>query len=314
MSGTRRRWLDAFGLGLAVRDLTVRLDPVPAADEKVTARGFAESGGGPVPTALVTLARLGRRCAFAGVVGTDDAGAFIEQDLRREAIDTSCLLRRDDAGSATSVILVEPGGARRVCEWGQKDLPFSAGDLRSALPLLDDCEFLLIDARLPEAQREAAARVRRRGGRVVLDCGHPRPGVEPLLQVTDVAIFSHSYPRSLHGERFDAERFVGWLRERLAPGGPRIAGLTLGRAGCLIARPGGAVTRVPGLPVHAVDTTGAGDVFHGAFVHRLLDGASATDAARFANAAAALSCRQLTARAPLPDAAAIRRFAATGRA
>ena len=301
--------LDALGIGVAVRDITVRLDPFPDADAKVRARDLAESGGGPIPTALVTLARLGRACALAGVVPDDATGRFIVEGLHREGVDTTGVVRRADSAS-TSVILVESDGRRRVCEWRQSDLPYGPEDLMHVAPMLDRSRFLLIDSRLPDVQMEAARRVRHAGGMVVLDCGHPRPGVDEILRQCDIAIFSHSYPRSLHGNGFDATGFVRELRGKMAPDGRRIAGLTLGEDGCLIAEGTGDPTHVPGHRVEAVDTTGAGDVFHGAFVHELLGGASALDAARFANTAAALKCRGLTGRAPLPEEQEIRRIAA----
>ena len=85
---------DVLGLGVAVRDVTVLLDTFPTPDEKYRAKGFYESSGGPVPTALVTLARLGRRVAFRGIVGDDAVGEFIIDDLRREGVDVSGVVRK----------------------------------------------------------------------------------------------------------------------------------------------------------------------------------------------------------------------------
>ncbi len=304
--------MDAVGIGVAVRDLTIRLPRPPAPDAKVRAEGFAESGGGPVPTALVTLARMGRRCAFGGVVGRDPAGDLIAESIAREGVGTAGLARRDGWVSPTSVILVHDGG-RSVCEWRQEDLPYAAADLEPLHASLESCRYLLIDARMPEAQIEAARMTRRHGGRVLLDCGHPRPGVDELLGLCDIAIVSHSYPASGTGADPDPAAFLEGLRWRLAPDGPRIAGMTLGPEGCIILDEAGKPIRVAGIRVEAVDTTGAGDVFHGAFVHALLDGEPIPRAASFANAAAAHKCLGLTGRAPIPGPAEIRRTAETGR-
>lgn len=306
--------VDAFGIGVAVRDITVVLDPFPGEDTKVQARHITESGGGPIPTALVTLARLGRTCALAGMVGDDTAGCFIVDGLEREGLDTTGMVKRAGSPSPTSVILVEADGRRRVCEWRQSHLPYGPEDFKLVAPMLDRCRVLLLDARLLDVQMEAARRVRRAGGLVMLDCGHRRPGVEELLRQCDIAILSHSYPRSVHGDRFEASDFIRDLREKMAPDGRRIAGLTLGAEGCLITDDRGRPIRVPGHPVEPLDTTGAGDVFHGAFAHDLLGGSSQVDAARFANAAAALKCRGLTGRAPLPGEKEIRRLVKAGNA
>jgi sulfofructose kinase len=297
---------DAVGLGAAPRDITVRLDPFPAADQKVAARDFAETGGGPVPTALVTLARLGRRCLFGGVVGDDDAGRLIRDGLQQEGVRTDALIVRPGLTSPASVILVEPDGRRRVAECGQSALPYGEDDAALLLADIDRCRALLVDARLPVPQLAAARRAREAGALVMLDCGHPRPGVEDLLAQCDIAIVSHSYPRRLHGGSYDARDFLTGLQARLAASGRRIAGLTRGDRGCLLLTGAGALVDLPAVNVEVVDTTGAGDVFHGAFLHEILSGSDPADAARFANAAAGLSCRALTGRAPLPPIDQIR--------
>jgi len=296
--------LDVIGIGVAVRDLTVLLDEFPRPDEKYRARGFFESSGGPVPTALVTLARLGRRVAFRGVVGDDPVGAFIIDDLQREGVDVEGVVRRPGLRSPSSVILVE-GGRRTIFEGWQTDLPLAVEDV---LPL-PSCRYFLADVRLPQVQIEAARQARSLDTQVVLDCGHPRPGVEEILSLTDVAILSHTYPRALGGDTHDAASFLDELHDKLAEGGHRIAGLTLGPEGCAIRSADSSTVWIPGHKVQAVDSTGAGDVFHGAFLHALLAGETPEVAARFANAAAALKCEGMTGRAPIPSEKEIRDLA-----
>ncbi len=293
------RDFDVLGIGVAVRDIAVLLDQFPAPNEKFRARGFYEAGGGPVPTALVTLTRLGRRTAFCGVVGEGAAGSFIVDSLKKEGVDTSGVVSRPGFSSSTSVILVE-GGRRTIVEWQQRDLPLRFEEIEALGASFADNGYLLIDARLPEAQIEAARRIRRAGGKVVLDCGHPRPGVEGILGLTDVAIFSYTYPKALHGEGYDAATFLAEVSDRLPDDGPQIAGLTLGSEGCALVAPGSSLIRIPGHQLEVVDSTGAGDVFHGAFVHAWIQGHSPEESARFANAAAALKCTGMTGRSPLP--------------
>jgi len=126
--------------------------------------------------------------------------------------------------------------------------------------------------------------------------------------LTDVAIASHTFPAGLPGAP-SPEAFLPDLLAKLAPDGLRIAGVTLGRDGCLAVRDGEAPVRVPGHEVEVADTTGAGDVFHAGFAAALLEGESVEAAARFANAAAALKCRGRTGRAKLPDREEIRALA-----
>ena len=299
--------LDALGIGVAVRDIAVRLDEFPSSNKKYQARDLFEVGGGPVPTALVTLARLGNRVGFAGVVGDSATGRFIAESLRKEDVDTSGVVFRQGFHSPTSVILVE-NGRRTILECFQYDLPLSYDELEAKHVPFDQCRFFLIDARLPEIHREGARRVRKAGGQVVLDCGHPRRGVDDLLKFTDIAILSYTYPETLHGTDYDLQNFLANLSHRLPTDGPQIAGLTMGAEGCAIYTPTTSLVRIPGHEVEAVDSTGAGDVFHGAFVHAYLHGESPVEAARFANAAAALKCKGMTGRSPLPSEEDIRRF------
>jgi ribokinase len=304
---------DAAGIGVVTRDLTVLLDAHPPPDTKLSARGFAETGGGPVPTALVTLARLGARTAFLGVVGDDAAGRFLVEDLRGEGIDTTGVVVRRGFTTPVSLIVVGKDGARTVMEYGQKKLPYDKKDAVSAAPILEACRMLLLDARMPAAQEEAARRARAGGASVMLDCGHPRPGVKEILPLCDVAIFSHSYALAERGEELEDAAFLGDLAARLHPEGAGIAGLTLGAAGCVVVKGTGPPLRIRGHAVEAIDTTGAGDVFHGAFAWALLRGESHEAAAAFANAAAATKCRALSGRAPIATEAEIRALAGLSR-
>lgn len=293
-----REW-DAIGIGLAVRDVSVLLDRHPVADEKIQAKEIVESGGGPVSTALVTLSRFGRRTSMAAIVGDDQVGRFILDGLESEGVDVRGVVVRPGFPSPTSVILVE-NGRRTILEAPHEArLPLLWEDVGALA--FESTETLLLDARAVEVQLEAAARARRSGALVVLDCGHPREGVEELFALTDVAILSHTYPESLHGPDYDLEGFVESLLDRLPPEGPAIAGVTLGPLGCAVASRESGIVRLPGLAVSAVDSTGAGDVFHGAFVHAYLTTRSLERAARFANLAAARKCEGMTGRAPLPE-------------
>jgi ribokinase len=289
---------DAIGIGLVVRDVTVLLDHYPKPDEKMRARELHESGGGPVPTALVTLARLGRKTAVSGTVGEDAVGRFLLEGLVRENVDVSAVSVRPDFVSPTSVILVE-GGRRTILEPPRGvDFPLDWSDVRK-LPL-EGASALLVDARVVEVQTKAARIVREAGGLVVLDCGHPREGVDDLIAESDIAIFAHTYPAALRGEAVDVREFLAGVHARLPRSGPAVAGVTLGSRGCATLSRDEGYVELAAPTVGALDTTGAGDVFHGAFLHAFLKTGSVESSARFANVAAARKCEGMTGRAPIP--------------
>ena len=107
---------NAIGIGLVVRDFFVVMDRYPASDEKLPAREIKETGGGPVPTALVTMARFGDKTAISGVVGDDLAGRFLVDDLERENINIDAVAVREGFESPTSVIIVAEHGRRTILE------------------------------------------------------------------------------------------------------------------------------------------------------------------------------------------------------
>jgi sulfofructose kinase len=291
--------IEILGLGVAVRDIAVWVGHHPAADEKLPATDFRETGGGPVATALTTLSGWGRRCAFTGIVGDDASGRFVKDAFVAAGVNVDGLVLSGDVETPASVIIVS-GEHRTICEWRQEDVPFPASELRRVESAFDNCRCLLVDGRMPEAQVEAASRVRAAGGFVMLDAGKPRPGVDALLPQTDVAILSHDYHSKL-ADGTTEDEFLESLVARLAPDGLQIAGLTLGADGCVVRTARSGPMRFPAQKVRVEDTTGAGDVFHAGFAHALLDGADPADAARFANAAAAEKCRGRTGRPTITE-------------
>jgi sugar/nucleoside kinase (ribokinase family) len=298
---------DAIGIGLAVRDVSVLMDRYPRADEKIRAREIHEAGGGPVPTALVTLARFGRKTTLSALVGDDAVGRFILDGLSRESVDVGPVTVKPGYESGTSVIIVE-NGRRTILEAPRGvGFPLEWEDVRQ-LPL-DECSALLLDARVPEVQIRAARIARDAGALVVVDCGHPRDGAEELIAESNVAILSHTYPRTLHGDDFDVKAFLQDVLERLPRSGPGVAGITLGPRGCAMLSRTEGYLRLEAHPVEALDTTGAGDVFHGAFAHAFLQTGSVERSARFANVTAALKCKGMSGRAPIPSEEEIWRLA-----
>ncbi len=289
----------ATGIGLAVRDISVLVDDYPHADEKVKATQMYESCGGPVPTALVTLARFGRTTALASYVGNDDVGRFILKSLNGEGVQTEAVKIKKKRQSATSVIIVENGRRTILEPPDTQSFSLNWQDVRQ-LPL-KQCRSLIVDARSIEIQIKAAKIVRQAGGLVVLDCGHPRKGVELLLEHTDIAIFSHTYATALFGKNYDTKLFLSNIFKKLPQDGPAICGLTLGEQGCALFSKQEPFFTLKPKKVKAVDSTGAGDVFHGAFIHAYLKTMSVQHAARFANISAAYKCEGLSGTASIPD-------------
>ncbi len=288
------RALDVVGLGYASWDYLgiVPAPPVFDADTMTLAR-FASCGGGPVATALVTLARLGARVGYLGVLGDDESGRRVLADLRREGVDVSRVVVRPGVRSHTCLVLVEAGTGRRsiLCDRGTLGaLPL--GDADRAY--IARARFLHLDGQFMAAAIVAACWAREAGVCVSLDANRPRPRLDELLPLVDVLVTSATFPAAYTG-RDDLAQAMRALQAL----GPETVVVTLGAQGCAYLEDE-QIVRVPGLAVEVVDTTGAGDAFHGAYLLGLLQGWDAARTARFANAVAALNCRALGGRAALP--------------
>jgi ribokinase len=301
---TRGRW--AVCLGHATCDLLGTVDGWPGPDEKTRLRAaFERQGGGPAATAAVTLARLGAPVRLLGVVGDDDLGAWILAGLRAAGVDVDGVAVRGGRRSQLSVCLADRRGGGRNVLWHPGDAP----DLRPAeLPrdVLDGAGVVLLDGRHPAAAAALAAAARRRGIPTLLDAGSPSPTTVALARRVDVCVASRPFARALAGDDRPGEQ----LRALLALG-PRRAGVTLGDRGAVLGSAGAdRYLYQPALRVRTVDTTGAGDAFHGAVAWGLLHRRPPAWLLRTAAVVAGLKCRQAGGRRGLPGwSAVLRRLA-----
>jgi sulfofructose kinase len=288
---------DCAGIGMCVADYQCLLDHYPASDEKTELKKFIMQGGSPVPTALVALAKWKRKTAFVGIAGDDFDGRFIRDEMERIGVDTSFMVMSKRSRTPKAFVLIDGStGSRTVVldRTGIEPLPMSAASARK----FPRCRVLHADGREAPAALAAMALARRRGGDVVMDAGSPRDRMEEFFAATDHFVASHSFVKKYFGPRVGPKAALGKILAR----GPRVAVVTLGENGCLGATRGGTFAisghKKPGF---VVDTTGAGDVFHGGYIQGLLDGWPPDRCARFANAAAFLSCGAIGARDGIPN-------------
>ena len=250
-------------------------------------------------TASLALAKLGVSSSYMGAVGDDPAAATALAPLKRAGVDCSGVKRVAGGRTRRALILVEQaGGEREVRPERDPRVRLTPNDLDRAR--LESARALLVDTEDPEAASWAAKLARASGIPVVLDAGQPGEGSIELLSKVDFPIVSGEFAECFwDGSAREA------LRE-LASRARRMAVLTLGASGAIAqARDGDRVIESPGFRVAALDTTGAGDVFHAAFIWGLLEGLSVRAVLRAANAAAALSCRSLGAQGGLTNREAL---------
>jgi sulfofructose kinase len=292
-------------LGGVVLDRVFELPEIPREPIKISATGFRETGGGVAATAAVAIAALGGAAEFWSRVGADSAGEWLAADLQRRGVGVSGLLRVKGGRTGVSAVLVDPAGERLIAV-----ATFAGQATVEALPLdqLKQARVALADARWPEGVEALFEGARARSiARVAdVDVGE-EPALLQLAAAADHAIFAASALRRLSGSD-DPQAGLDWA-QRHCPG---LVAVTLGPLGALWRR-GGEVGRQPAFPVTALDTTGAGDVFHGAYALALDEGRSVADAMRFAAAAAALKCARGAGWDGMPDRASVDEILKEGR-
>lgn len=282
---------DVVGVGIASLDMIGVAASEPQLGVKQALASWVEMGGGPVATALATVARMGGRAALASAVGDDVYGARILEGLRAAGVDVGAVAVRP-GGSHVAFALAEPGRDRRTI-WWHNDRAVLAG-LRLDRDMICSARALLIDTHIPDAALTAARWMRATGGLVMIDAERVHESTFELLPHCDLLVVSQRFGREATGlnEPWEAARALHAVYGRLAL-------VTCGAEGSWCAHEG-ELFHTPAFEVEPVDTTGAGDVFHGALLYALVRGDPARAAIRFASAAAALSCRSLGGRGSLP--------------
>jgi len=292
---------DIIGLGYSAVDYLGVVPHMPEMDTKLEIECFTRQGGGVTATAMVAAARLGAATAFVGAVGDDDLGDFTVRELDREGVDTSQVVRVPGASSQFSFIMVHKSTGKRTILWTRSNVP-PLDPAALDRDFIASCKVLHIDRHEVGAAIQAAHWAHEAGAIVVMDAGTYAPEVDDLLPHADVLITSHAFATDLTGEPDPAQSVRALLMGR------RIAGVTCGDKGSWFATRDGDEFRVPAFEVDVVDTTGAGDVFHGAFSFGLARRWNARQCARFASAVAALKCTKLGGRAGIPTYAQTQRF------
>lgn len=292
---------DVVGIGQSSLDRVCLLEALPPLGGKAALLGIHELPGGQIATAMLACARLGLRAAYVGTVGDDAAADEVLAPLVEAGVDLRGVKRVVGAPTRTATVLVDAAsGERTILGYRDPRLALVPADLEPGP--IERAACLHVDAVDVEASAFAADVARRAGVPVVLDADGPAPGLEKLLAKVDFPIVSRGLAEAMGGR--------GGLRAALAELcalGARLAVVTLGEYGAL-ARFGGWLIESPAFRVDARDTTGAGDVFHAAFVLGLLEGMACEPILRTANAAAAMSCRALGAQGGLPTRSELETF------
>lgn len=295
------RW-DVLGLGVITVDDLLYVDGFPAPDSKQEIRGESRQGGGLTATALVAAARNGARAAFLGVLGDDELSCFAIASLEREGIDCSPVVRSAGARPVHSRIIVETGSGRRTILYTREGATYPPVD-EVETALSQGARILLVDPLPGDAVVHAVNCAQAAGIAVVADVENIAPtAAQFLIERADHLIMGVEAGRRATGLRAPGDIAA-------ALGGPQRAcsAITAGEEGSWFSERGGLVEHIPALKVDPVDTTGCGDVFHGAYAAALARGDTVRCAIRVATVAAGLKATQPGGRAGIPDRATTER-------
>ena len=291
---------DVIGIGESSVDEVYRVPGALGPNVKLRISSRQIRYGGQVATTVATCASLGLRAAFVGSAGDDDLAYGLCQALETRGVDTTLLIRQSVRHRRALVLVNEQTGDRTVLWERDAQLSLNPDELPRAI--IEHARLLHVDDVDVDAAVVAAGIARRAGIPVTSDIDQVNERTCSLIEAVTVPIFAEHVPRALTGES-DPERALRRLRHRHAG----LLCVTLGVRGSMLLD-GNQLYRVPAPGVHAVDATGAGDVFRGAFICALLRGDSPVDILRFANAAAALSCTREGALDSVPTRREVEEF------
>ncbi len=281
---------DVVGLGLNATDVAIETPVYPGFNSKVEFISSSWQAGGQVATAMVVCQRLGLRAKYVGRLGSDPMGEFQRESLVREGLDISDAVVVEGCPNQMAYIMIDKSTGERTILWHRDPrLTIRPEELR---PEMFTCARALhLDGHDTAAAVQAARWARAAGIPVALDVDNIYPGVDDLLANIDYLIGSSRFPSAYIGEH-DIFRALEEIQRRHPM---KLVAATLGRDG-IVALENGRFIYQPGYEVACRDTTGAGDVFHGAFVYALLQGWPTERILDFSNAMAGLSCQSTGAR------------------
>ena len=295
--------IKVVGLGQACFDCLGRIPCFPDEDTKIELTDLHMQCGGPVASALTVLSGFGIRSSFIGSISDDYFGTEIVKNLRNESIDTTQLKITPGFTSQFAFISINRVNGNRNIFWKRSSAPFLTAD-EIDLTIFKNAEYLHLDGLMIDASIEAAKQAKKMGLKVVIDAGTLREGFLDLLPYADVLITSEKFAEAISGDNnFKPESAL----EKLKGISRADTIITRGTKGS-IGLSGDKIITQPAFKIDAVDTTGAGDVYHGAYIYGLIMKWDMHACMRFASAVSAIKCKNVGVKNAVPGIEIIKNF------
>lgn len=290
------------GIGANVYDTLITLSDFPNEDTKMRADSVQVSGGGPCATGLCAAAKLGADAAFIGTLSDDLCGQFLMSDMAKYGLDNSFINTVSGYAAFTSCIWLNKKNATRTCVFDKGNIPplELTAEQKHAIAGAD---ILMVDGNELDAAIDGAKTAAANSAKVLYDAGGLYEGVERLLPLTDILIPSAEFAMG-HTDTKDIETAAKAMFKKYTP---EIVVVTDGKNGGVM-YDGNEMWHYPAFEVNAVDSNGAGDVFHGAFAFGVQTGYDYKKCCIFASAVSALKCTGVGARESVPSFETVIKF------
>lgn len=298
--------VDVVGIDYPPMNFVVLTDSIPQSNRLSPMLDHSWQGGGNVSTALIALARLGASCGIVGVVGGDFIGRMCIEDFQRHGIDTSRLIIDYNGNTPLSICIAERDTQGR-------SFISDRGTRKELIPeeidrdYIASAKYLHLRRMYPAAVR-AAQYAKEAGVKVVFDAGYFEQETLDHIGLIDVFIGSEYFYNGLFQNRAAAQENCEVIQEM----GPSVVFFTFGAEGCFGKYHNAFIQQPAFLNLEVIDTTGAGDVFHGAFIFGMLQGWRPDEIARFSSAVSSIKCTRLGGRAGIPRLETVQEFLETG--
>ena len=296
-------------IGSLNQDLVARVDRMPRPGETITGHRLDIFAGGKGANQAVAAARLGAEVFMVGRVGEDAAGEQLQEGLRRDSIHVD-FVQPTHGSTGRALITADSAGENTIVLLDGANAQLSPGDVLLAADVIASASIVLLQLEIPLATVRYAVELCAQLGRpVMLDPAPAQRLPRDLVQRVTWLTPNQTEAAALVGSDGEPERDLG---VRLLASGPRNVVLKLGSSGCYLAGADTVSQSVAAFPVTAKDTTAAGDAFNGAFACALARGLLPQVAARYANAAAAVSATRMGAQPSMPTHTEVEEMLARG--